>query len=239
MAWRLTPVERSCAVVDARIITLGIRTGPTTWKPGDFEMPPEKGSKGVVVQVPGKAALVRGILESSDDEDEDDDEEMSTPFMAEDIRMMKQKELRQIGVKYKVYSYKDKAIWNSNSKMKQALMDKFGLEGSNLSDYQQKVVESSDALTTFLKSENAVAITSKIPGFDPKETAHAESFMAQYRKKHGEGSTRSRNINLNVTRTSRRVDAVLGASVRVVRRGRRDGLRRGRSDAVEVSARIL
>ena len=59
----------SCAVVDARIITLDIRTGPTTWKPGDFEMPPEKGSKGVVVQVPGKAALVRGILESSDDEE--------------------------------------------------------------------------------------------------------------------------------------------------------------------------
>ena len=123
--------------------------------------------------------------------------------------------------------------------MKQALMDKFGLEGSNLSDYQQKVVESSDALTTFLKSENAVAITSKIPGFDPKKTAHAESFMAQYRKKHGEGPTRSRNINLNLTRSSRRVDAVLGASICVVRRGRRDGLRRGRRDAVDAVARYL
>ena len=219
--------------------TLDVRTGPVTQKPGEFEILPQKGSKGVVVQVPGKAALVRGILESSDDEDEDDDEEKSTPFTAEDIRNMLQKELRQRMVQYKICTYKDKAIWNSTPKMKQALMDKFGLEGSNLSDYQQKVVESSDALTTFLKSENAVAITSKIPGFDPKKAAHAETFMAQYRKKHGEGPTRSRNINLNLTRSSRRVDAVLGASARVVRRGRRDGLRPGCRDAVDAVARYL
>ena len=75
--------------------TLDVRTGPVTRPPGEFEILPQKGSKGVVVQVPGKAALVRGILESSDDEDEDDDEEMSTPFKAEDIQKMKQKEERR------------------------------------------------------------------------------------------------------------------------------------------------
>ena len=133
-------------------------------------------------------------MESSDDEDEDDvDMKDSVPFTAEDIRKMKQKELRQKCVEYEVCSYKNKTVWNSNSKMKEALMEKFGLEGSTTSDYQQKVEESSNALDAFLLLPVVVAITSTISKFNPKNKAHAASFMKQYRKKHGKGPTRSCN----------------------------------------------
>ena len=151
---------------------------------------------GDVVHVPCKTTLVDAIITDSLSGDEDDDEEMSTPFTAEDIRMMKQKELRQKCVEYNILTYPyDKTIYNSVPKMKEALMDKFGLEGSNLSDYQQKVVESSNALDAFLKLTNVVAIISTISNFNPKNEAHAKSFMEQYRKKHGKfkGPTRSQN----------------------------------------------
>ena len=149
---------------------------------------------GDVVHVPCKTTLVDAIITDSLSGDEDDDEEMSTPFTAEDIRNMVQKELRQKMVQYKICTYPyDKTIWNSTPKMKQALMDKFGLEGSVLSDYQQKCKESSNALDAFLKFTNVVAITSTISKFNPKKKAHAKRFMEQYRKKNGKGPTRSQN----------------------------------------------
>jgi hypothetical protein len=174
--------------------TLDVRTGPVTRPPGEFEILPQKGSKGVVVQVPGKAALVRGILESSDDEDDDDDDmEESTPFTAEDIQKMKQKELRSNLCKYKLGSRtKTPELWNSVSKMREALMTNFGLEGSTASDWEQKREETRNAMAKFLLLPIVVAITSKIPDFNPKNPRHAELFMKDYRKKHGEGPTRSR-----------------------------------------------
>ena len=219
--------------------TLDVRTGPVTQTPGEFDILPQKGSKGVVVQVPGKAALVRGILAGSTSEDAGNSTEASVPFTMAELKAKVTYNLRQLCFKYKLAKGKISDCKWTKKECLEALKKKFGLEGSVLSDQQQKAEESSNALTTFLKSEDAVAITSKIPGFDPKNTDDAESFMAQYRKKHGEGPTRSRNINLNVTRTSRRVDAVLGASARVVRRGRREGLRPGRRDAVDAVARFL
>jgi len=149
---------------------------------------------GDVVHVPCKTTLVNTIITESRSGDEDDDEEMSTPFTAEDIRNMKQKELRQKMVQYNILTYPyDKTIYNSVPKMKEALMKKFGLEGSNLSDYQQKCKESSNALDAFLKFTNVVDITSTISNFNPKNEADAKSFMEQYRKKHGKGPTRSQN----------------------------------------------
>ena len=219
--------------------TLDVRTGPVTQTPGEFDILPQKGSKGVVVQVPGKAALVRGILAGSTSEDAGNSTEASVPFTLEDLKPLSTYKLRQECFKYNLATGKIGDCKWTKKECIEALANKFRLEGSVLTDYQQKVEESSKALTTFLKSEDAVAITSKIPGFDPKKTADAETFMKQYRKKHGEGPTRSRNINLNLTRSSRRVVAAPGASARVVRRGRRDGLRRGRRDAVDAVARFL
>ena len=191
MAWRLTPVERSCAVVDARIITLDIRTGPTTWKPGDFEMPPEKGSKDVVVQVPGKAALVRGILESSDDEDEDEDEDVEE--LVEKVQTMKKPALRAACTKHELWSAELVQKFATVPKMKEALVRflKTGEKGAK-SEQTQKAEETKNAMAAFLKLANVLAITSRIPGFNHKNKAHADRFMKEYRKKHGKGPTRSR-----------------------------------------------
>ena len=188
MAWRLTPVERSCAVVDARIITLDIRTGPTTWKPGDFEMPPEKGSKGVVVQVPGKAALVRGILESSEDEDEDVEE------LVEKVQTMKKPALRAACTKHELWSAELVQARATVPEMKEALVRflKTGEKGAK-SEQTQKAEETSKAMVAFLKLANVLAITSRIPGFDHKNTAHAKRFMEEYREQNGKGLTRSQN----------------------------------------------
>ena len=166
--------------------TLDVRTGPVTQKPGEFEILPQKGSKGVVVQAPAKSSLVRGILESSDDEDEDDvDMKDSVPFTAEEIRKMNQAKLRAHCV---TYSLKQGTV----PKMKEALMKKFGLEGSVLSDRDLRIEESSNAMAAFLKLANVLAITSRIPGFNHKNKAHAKAFMEQYREQNGKGTTRSR-----------------------------------------------
>ena len=89
-------------MVDARIITLDIRTGPTTWEPGDFEMPPEKGSKDVVVQAPGKGALVRGILAGSTSEDAGNSTEASVPFTLEELKAKERYKLKQLCFKHKL-----------------------------------------------------------------------------------------------------------------------------------------
>ena len=147
---------------------------------------------GDVVHVPCKTTLVDAIITDSLSGDEDDDEEMSKPFTAEDIRMMKQKELRQKMVQHNILTYPyDKTIYNSVPKMKEALMNKFGLKGSNLSDWQQKVEETNQAMAAFLLLPVVVAITSKIRNFNPKNTAHAKSFLKQYKEQHGKSLTRS------------------------------------------------
>ena len=173
-------------------------------------------------------------VESSEDEDEDDvDMKDSVPFMAEDVQNMLKKELRAHCV---TYGLKRDTV----PAMKEALIRflKTGEKGAK-SEQTQKAEETKNALEAFLKFANVVAITSTISNFNPKNKVHAKSFLEQYRKKHGKGPIRSRKINLNVMRSPRRVDAVLGASMCVVRRGRRDGLRRGRRDAVDAFARFF
>ena len=132
---------------------------------------------------------------SEDEAEAEDDVDMrgSAPFTADELKKMGQSTLRKFCHKYDLFTPDWTREKSKVSECREALAEKFGLEGSTVSDYQQKVEESSNALTTFLKSEDAVAITSKIPGFDPKKTAHAETFMEQYRKKHGKGPTRSQN----------------------------------------------
>ena len=223
--------------------TLDVRTGPVTRPPGEFGILPQKGSKDVVVQVQGKAALVRGILESSDDEDEDEDdvdmEEASVPFTLVDLKAKTPYALRQECFKYKLatgkiqyckwtkkeciealknkfglkevpFTFTAEEIRKMNQtklrahcvtyglkrdtvpKMKEALMKKFGLEGSVITDKQQSSEEISNALDAFLLLPIVVAITSKIRNFNPKNRAHAERFMEQYREQNGKGTIRSR-----------------------------------------------
>ena len=149
---------------------------------------------GDVVHVPCKTTLVNAIIadpvEAMSDEGDDDDEEeeVSVPFGAEEIREMKQKELRAHCVTYGITVH-----GLTVPKMKEALMDKFGLEGSTLSPYQQKIEESSKATAIFFQLASVVAIISKTRGFDPNNRAHAESFMKEYKKQHGKGLTRSQN----------------------------------------------
>ena len=171
--------------------TLDVRTGPVTQTPGEFDILPQKGSKGVVVQVPGKAALVRGILAGSTSEDAGNSTEASAPFTIEDLKATAPYRLKQECFKYKLATGKISECKWTKRECIEALARKFRLEGSVLTDFEQKREESSNALSTFLKSEDAVAITSTIPDFDPKIETHAKSFMAQYRNKHGEGPTRS------------------------------------------------
>ena len=124
---------------------------------------------------------------------EEEEEEESTPFTAEDIRTMKYKELRELCAEHKMFTKE----WPSKKakvlEMKEALMNKFGLEGSTLSDKKQKIEETRNAMAKFLLLPDVVAITSTISNFDPKNKDHAASFMEQYRKKHGKGPTRSQN----------------------------------------------
>ena len=123
---------------------------------------------------------------------------------------MKQKELRSNLCKYKLGSRtKTPELWNSVSKMREALMTNFGLEGSTASDWEQKREETRNAMAKFLLLPDVVAITSTISNFDPKNKDHAELFMKEYREQNGKGTVRSRKMNLNLTRSSRRVDAVL------------------------------
>ena len=140
------------------------------------------------------------VEESSEEEDDDDDEEEeeeeeSTPYTAEAIRKMKRAELRKLcGPRQYDLFTKD---WNRDTakvpEMKEALMEKFGLEGCTLSDKQQKIEETSKALDAFFLLPIVVAITSTISNFNPKNKAHANSFMEQYREQQGKGPTRSQN----------------------------------------------
>ena len=198
----------------------------------------------VVVQVPGKATLVKAIMTDPVEamsEDEDDEE-----FVAKVEELVAKtgkstfKALREICTKHELWSVELVQNRATVPVMKEALIRflKTGEKGAK-SDFQQKAEETSKATAAFLKLPSVMAITSTISNFNPRNKAHAETFMEKYRKKHGEGPTRSRNINLNLTRSSRRVAAAPGASARVVRRGRRDGLRRGRRDAVDAVARFL
>ena len=178
--------------------TLDVRTGPVTQTPGEFDILPQKGSKGVVVQVPGKAALVRGILESSDDEDDDDEEfvakveELVAEFAAKKGTNCKRTALRAICTEHELWSEDLKQRTATVPELKEALVRflKTGEKGAK-TDYQQKVEESSNALDAFLLLPDVVAITSTISNFDPKNKDHAELFMKEYRKKHGKGLTRS------------------------------------------------
>ena len=111
--------------------------------------------------------------------------EVPFTFTAEEIRKMNQTKLRAHCV---TYGLKRDTV----PKMKEALMNKFGLEGSTLSDYQQKLEETNKAMAAFLKLANVLAITSKIRNFNPKNRAHAERFMEQYREQNGKGTIRSR-----------------------------------------------
>ena len=148
---------------------------------------------GDVVHVPCKTTLVNAIIadpvEAMSDEGDDDDEEeeVSVPFGAEEIREMKQKELRAHCVTYGITVH-----GLTVPKMKEALMDKFGLEGSNVSDHQQKVEEKRKATAAFFQLPIVVAIISTISNFNPKNPRHAELFMKEYRKKEGKGTARSR-----------------------------------------------
>ena len=128
----------------------------------------------------------------SEDDDEDDDEEMSTPFTAEDIKNMLQAELKRVCAEHNLFTKEWPRTYAKVPEMKDALMNKFGLEGSTASDRQQKIEETKNAMAAFLKLANVLAITSRIPGFDHKDTAHAKAFMEQYRKRNGKGTIRSR-----------------------------------------------
>ena len=129
------------------------------------------------------------VEESSEEEEEDEEDvdmDASVPFTVDEIRNMNQAKLQAHCVTYRLKR-------DTVPKMKEALMNKFGLEGSTLSDYQQKLEETNKAMAAFLKLANVLAITSKIRNFNPKNRDHAELFMEQFRKKHGKGLTRSQN----------------------------------------------
>ena len=181
----------------------------------------------------------------SESEDEDDDDEEFVAKVEELIAKSatpkeSHKALRAICTKHELWSVELVQNRATVPKMKEALIRflKTGEKGTK-SDKKQKIEETNKAMAAFLKLPFVVAIISTISNFNPKNPRHAELFMEQYREQNGNGTIRSRKINLNVMRSPRRVDAVLGASMCVVRRGRRDGLRRGRRDAVDAFARIL
>lgn len=132
---------------------------------------------------------------SEDEAEAEDDVDMrgSAPFTADELKKMGQSTLRKFCHKYDLFTPDWTREKSKVSECREALAEKFGLEGSTVSDYQQKVEESSNALNAFLKLASVVAITSKIPDFDHKNRDHAKSFLKEYRKQHGEGPTRSRN----------------------------------------------
>ena len=147
---------------------------------------------GVIVQVPGKATLVNAVITGSLSGDEDDvDMEEAAPFTADELREKGRGELRKLCHKYKLFTPDWKYQQSKPAECREALMKKFGLEGSALSDYQQNVEESSKAMDAFLLLPDVVAITSTISNFNPKNRDRASSFMEQYRNKHRNGPTRS------------------------------------------------
>jgi hypothetical protein len=144
------------------------------------------------IEVYVESIPVEESSEEEEDDDDDEEEEVSAPFTAEDVRNMKKPALQEQCIKYKLFNPDWPQKYARVPEMKEALMNKFGLEGSTVSDWQQKLDESSNALDAFLKLASVVAITSKIRNFNPKNRDHAASFLEQYRKKHGKGPTRSR-----------------------------------------------
>ena len=138
--------------------------------------------------IPMESSDEEDETESSEDEDEDEDDEE----LVEKVRKMKQKELRAECTKHELWSSELVQANATVPEMKEALMKKFGLEGCTLSDKQQKIEESKNATAIFFQLAGVVAIISNIRGFDPKNTAHAQSFMEQYREQNGKGTTRSR-----------------------------------------------
>ena len=129
--------------------------------------------------------------EDEDDDDEEEEEKVSTPFTAEGVRKMKREELKQLCQEHKLFTPDWPQRYATVPKMKEALMNKFGLQGSILSDRDLKLEVTNNAMAAFLKLANVLAVTSTIPGFDHKNRAHAERFMKEYRKQNGKGPTQS------------------------------------------------
>ena len=104
------------------------------------------------------------------------------------------KALREICTKHELWSAELVQKFATVPKMKEALVRflKTGEKGAK-SEQTQKAEETSKAMVAFLKLANVLAITSRIPGFDHKNTAHAKRFMEEYREQNGKGLTRSQN----------------------------------------------
>ena len=120
-------------------------------------------------------------------EDEDDEE------LVAQVQKMKGEALREACTKHDLWSVELGSRTTARvPAMKEALIRflKTGEKGAK-SDYQQKREESSNAMAKFLLLPIVVAITSRIPGFNHKNRAHADRFMEEYRKQHGKGLTRS------------------------------------------------
>ena len=169
---------------------------PNIFLQRERQRPSIKDGGDVVVQVPGKATLVNTIISDPVEamsEDEDDEE-----FVAKVEELVAKtgqsnfKALRKICTEHELWSVELVASRATVPEMKAALIRflKTGEKGAK-SDIHQKREETRNAMAAFLKLENVAAITSTIQDFDPKNTAHAESFLKQYRKKHSEGPTRS------------------------------------------------
>ena len=172
--------------------TLDVRTGPVTQKPGEFEILPQKGSEGVVVQVPGKANLVNSIITDPVEamfEDEDDEE------LVAKVQKMKGPALREACEEHDLWSVELGSRTTARvPAMKEALIRflKTGEKGIKTWK-QQKIEEYHKAMDAFFQLPDVVAITSTIQDFDHKNKSHADTFMERYRKKHGKGPTRSQN----------------------------------------------
>ena len=123
---------------------------------------------------------------------EEEEEEESVPFTLEGLKQMSRDKLHKECFKYKLATGKVSDCKWTKKECIEALMKKFGLEGSALTDTQQKVEEKRKATAAFFQLPIVVAIISTISNFNPKNPRHAELFMKEYRKKEGKGTARSR-----------------------------------------------
>ena len=154
---------------------------------------------GDVVHVPCKTTLVKAIITDPVDpmsEDEDDDEDYVAKvkeLMAKTGKKVSCKALRAICTEHELWSEDLVKRTATVPKMKEALIRflKTGEKGAK-SEQTQKAEETKNAMAAFLKLANVLAITSKIRNFNPKNRAHAERFMEQYREQNGKGTIRSR-----------------------------------------------
>ena len=116
------------------------------------------------------------VEESSEDEtskSEDEDEDVEE--LVEKVKKMKKMALRAACTKHELWSSELVQARATVPEMKAALMKKFGLEGSTVSDYQLGVEATSKATAAFFQLASVVAIISTISNFNPKNTAHAQS----------------------------------------------------------------